>query len=705
MVVLETVSDLRAYASVGTQVGSVICVESYATLGDACPARLFQVFSTTGTVPFADDGGIYITSSVVGSMPTTYYYFILQYSGAVDARWYGVLGGGTDDTAAIQNVLNSFMIDKTTGTSLGNGSQSGEILFPLGSVLSKPVWFTSNPEFSVVLKSLSAGAGGTVTPTWQWSGATYPTMFVCWGTPNLKVQGMMFDGSAGGITQCVHVTTSVVNTTFTAGVTAGTAVTASVASVTNMAVGMALAVGVGTAAYEVVYVTAVGGSSFTADFRNNHLNGAAVGNVIGSESMMFEDCGFAVPAGSTSAGILWGNQGAFTPDVGLAQVQNCRFQAKGAMAGDTYSAQRYITGGNVKDFTNSKNRYEAFKNVYAIEHWSGYFNSLHDEFLASDEWDIIVTGGAGTMNVIGSGSEAVGGAFIKAAVNFGQINVIGSLFECAANTGPSDDYVINAACSLNLFCSRFDNQNGGAVAKIKGGNLNAVPPPGAAMSQISSFGNYFANAGPGIPVFYDMSDNPFTPNDFATVQSIRVNSQGDYGDAGFLPAVSGQQAVMGASLSTASTAAGISVEAIGRLSETYSRATIPFGAFSASALLKDMTIFSVPPGTQIVQVIAQVTSAFSGTAGTLLMRIGHSLGGAEYLKDFSAASVANFGLAAADLGTELAAAGAVQGGAFASWPSGGLVRIRLSSSSGNLSSLTSGSVRIIVVTRRTLLTA
>jgi hypothetical protein len=710
LVVLETVADLRSYASVATQVGSVICVESYATLGDACPARLYQVFvKATGAKP-ADDGGIYITSTTTSVAP--WYYFVLQKpSSTIDARWYGVLGGGSNDTAAIQSVLNSVMTD-------GEANQNAEIEFPLGSELDQTVWYGGYPQYSLVMKSPSGGGRGTVQPTWRWVGSADTSMLVLMGAVETILDGMMFDsnssGGTGGVQNLVHVASTRADTTLTASVTAGTAVVATVASMTDIVVDTALAVGKGTANWEIVYVTAVTATTFTATFRNNHASGEHVGGpVVGSEGVKFEKCGFQVGSiaanGASVCAILWGNpNNTQTPDVSVSSTTDCNFAFQGT-PGDAYAGQRYIGSGNVKDFTNARNVYVGFQRSVAVENVGGHFTLSDEEFLNSTDADIYVRG-LNIVTITGCGSEGAGGRFIDAASagsNPMAVTVTGCTFEGPA---PADDFVVMAFCSLTLVGNQFENFRAGAAgALIQGGNLDQLTSlnPG----QITSIGNYYQQAvptpvTPPITVFYDSSLNPVTPDANCVSQSLRVTSQGDYCDLGSLPQLTGQLMVLGAALSVpfGGAVAGRTIDAIGRVSDTYARVTLDHTAYQAAVMSKAVTIFDVPVGTQVVQVIAQVTQAFAGPTGPLTMRLGHSLGGQEYLKDFSAAGVADFGLAAGDLGTDLASAGAVQGGSLALWSGGGVIRAQLNSGSGNLSGLTAGSVRIFVVTRRSLLT-
>lgn len=698
---LSTVAALRAFVYPALFVGHSVQLNGYFSYGDT-PSRLYSVFA--GSPPIADDGGRYITSAVSG-----FYYVLQQPSQTIEATWYGVLGGGTDDTVAIQRTLNSVM-------SNGAANTSASISFPLGSRLSAPVWYGGFPEYSLVLSSPTGGSRGEVLPTWRWIGPAATSMFILMGASETILEGMVFDGnsSTNGVQNLVHVAATTVATTLSAPVAAGSAVTASVGATTDMVAGAAIPIGIGTAQWEIVYIISVGAGSFAANFKNAHLSGAQVGGNVGSEGVKLKRCGFQVSSiakgGASVCGLLLGNlTSSGTPDVAIGNVEDCNFSSN-ITPGLCYAGIRIITGGNVKDWSILGGRCEGFQRAIAGENVNGTLKIIGMEFLNGTAADIYIRGGPPSVSIIGCGSEAytsgTGTRFLDAA-SAGANPMSIAVTSCNVQSpAPSDDYLIVALCSITLTTNLFTNsRTGSSVAKVQGGGLTTVTS-GIDSSQITSIGNYYGNAGPGITVFFDSGNNPISPNGNTVVQSLRVLSQGDYGTTGSLPPYQGQISLIGAALALNNLTAGVLVPFTGRPSVAFTQVILPASVFSgAAALTLDATVLRVPIGTRIVSVLAQVTTAFTGPTGPLNFVVGTTAGGAELLASFAAGSVANFGLADADMGTAMTRAAMVQGGDMALWAAGGIINVRLTSSSGNLTGLVGGSLRLLIETSRVLLTA
>ncbi len=123
---------------------------------------------------------------------------------------------------------------------------------------------------------------------------------------------------------------------------------------------------------------------------------------------------------------------------------------------------------------------------------------------------------------------------------------------------------------------------------------------------------------------------------------------------------------------------------------------LSYTAFTAAALTSDLNFFVVPARSRLVSVIADVTTKFiGGTVATLMMRLGTSAGGQQYLLDFDAfTNPITKGLLDADLGASITRAAAVQGGALASWTANTNLFMRLTSTVGNVNTLTQGVVTL-----------
>jgi hypothetical protein len=120
-----------------------------------------------------------------------------------------------------------------------------------------------------------------------------------------------------------------------------------------------------------------------------------------------------------------------------------------------------------------------------------------------------------------------------------------------------------------------------------------------------------------------------------------------------------------------------------------------FADFQTAALTRDVTLFAPVAKVALQRVFVDVTAAFTGPTGPLTMTVGSTSGGAEIVASFDCQSApVTKGLADADLGTGLVRAAAVQGIYLPSggWTAGWTISSRITSASGDLSGLTTGSV-------------
>lgn len=126
--------------------------------------------------------------------------------------------------------------------------------------------------------------------------------------------------------------------------------------------------------------------------------------------------------------------------------------------------------------------------------------------------------------------------------------------------------------------------------------------------------------------------------------------------------------------------------------------TVGYAALQAAALTKDLVLGKLPAKSRLISIVADTTEAFAGPAGTLNLTVGKTAGGAEFIASHDVKSGAvTKGLADADMGTSMTRAAAVQGGTVSSWSADTDLQLRLTSNSGNLSSLSAGSVTIYAV--------
>lgn len=615
-------------------------------------------------------------------------------------REYGVRAdGSTDDTDAYESLFQEVSL---YGTAAGNFD--GVIEWANGpSVISRPLVYAGAGGHSVRFRGEGAGSrSSNAGPTLIWSGANYPTMLILYGANQTVVEGVNLNGAAGGgLVNCIHVCAdNTINyptgyTTLVDSVTAGAGVVATPVVMTGIEVGAALGIGVGTANFEVVYVTAKDAMTITATFHKSHAAGEKVGGGAVSSGVQFSGVRCIVPTGDASAGILIGNELSVTPQVSETKTEDCAFVGQGA-AGGAYTGLRYIRGGNIKNHLNINLKCSGFKYGVAAEEMSGHLTIVKAAFGSNTVSHMLLNSG----HLSASGVEAEGNLGERFLIGAAGANphsavILDSSYESSA---PADDYVIDFQGSLTLIGSKFVNRRtGSSVAKIRGGSLSDSSGSIVNPSSIQSFGNFYSNAGDLTQVFFDGSNNALRFNDFAVGRRSRFASIGDYGDGGQLQNVFGHLSVMHGAPSIEHLSAGVAALAIGGVGQNFSSFTAPYTAFQIDGLTQDLTICSIPPRSKITGVIADTTVAFAGPAGTLNLRFGTTTGGQELLLDHDVKSgTTTKGLADADLGASITRAAAVFGGYLPSWSSATNLKARLTSSSGVLNGLNAGSVTFYV---------
>lgn len=96
-VVVDTVTAMKAYTMSASLIGQLIYCRGYAAIGDGGEG-LFRITATATTA----DNGIYFTSNTAG------YYFVRQYTGSINLKWFGAKGDNvTDDYTAITNCITA----------------------------------------------------------------------------------------------------------------------------------------------------------------------------------------------------------------------------------------------------------------------------------------------------------------------------------------------------------------------------------------------------------------------------------------------------------------------------------------------------------------------------------------------------------------------------------------------------------------------
>lgn len=150
---------------------------------------------------------------------------------------------------------------------------------------------------------------------------------------------------------------------------------------------------------------------------------------------------------------------------------------------------------------------------------------------------------------------------------------------------------------------------------------------------------------------------------------------------------------------TLASGTGITVHEDGDVRDVLYKITTAFGAWSAAALTKDITLATLPAKAVLCGIFADTTQAYAGVAGTIALTVGISAGGAELVVSHDVKSgVVTKGLADADLGTSINRANAVQAG-LTKFSGTQTISARITSGSGNLSGLNAGSTTFYILVR------
>ncbi len=173
--------------------------------------------------------------------------------------------------------------------------------------------------------------------------------------------------------------------------------------------------------------------------------------------------------------------------------------------------------------------------------------------------------------------------------------------------------------------------------------------------------------------------------DVTTDALLKVRTRAHTGDAAVSAltlTLSGPAATIGSGVSSTD------LGSVRRLVSKYSVTSLVCVApFQAAAVTADCVIATLPIKTRLVAIYAETTVAWtcSGTCtGTKTIGVGKSAGGVEYLKTgLDVAATGQWGLADADMGSEMTRAAAIQGSALVNWAATIPVTVRFTSGTGN----------------------
>jgi len=320
---------------------------------------------------------------------------------------------------------------------------------------------------------------------------------------------------------------------------------------------------------------------------------------------------------------------------------------------------------------------------------------LHGIFIGGTSDNAIKTGPNGFFSIHAVEVETFGRFLTGSA---GANSAAYDISACDVNVQTDvDDVVISVGGALSLTGNSFRNdRTGSSEPRIA---CAAQASPGTAgPGSIHSVGNFFQFASDVAP-FYDQSGNKLLGSDFSAQVEHQVNSLFDYGGvAGALGRLRNVGPFVDTDILSSRQHAKAPVYT-GRPTRSASRYNYTFSDFQVAALTKDFVLCQPRDGERVCAVYLSY-SGFTGTAGTLKFRVGSTVGGQEFLLDTLDAvsqTVDRYGRLPASLGsaltTDASQGGYVSSGAYNP-------RIRLTSSSGNLSGLSAGTVSVWVITEQ-----
>jgi hypothetical protein len=707
-------------------------------------ARSINAIQTFGYATCGDGGGASYKRITTPDYPT----FSFQ---SADGAWWqympeasgwnvmvaGVVANpSTNDTP---NVMNALLPFQSSGSFTGGQDVTGTLVFPPKEMrLDTPVYITGSPGRALELKGQSLGnLGGLVSTAFSWHGTDYPSMFVVQGCFSTKITGINFDGVGAGanLVNIIHLSSDntfyapgfvqiLLNNNVSPGInqtfTCDHAIDGDGTSGPGLMVGAALGIGYGSPNFELVYVSSVATPSFTATCLKSHSPGEKIGNSGSTHGVHIDECTFAIPIGSQSAGILIGNPLKATCQISELEFNRCNFVGDGR--GYVYSGARLTTGGNTKNYRFYYCDFIGLDYPVCGEIVSGNLVISYCTSAGTRLCEILANGAS---NVMIENYECEGsGMLFKGAGGLGGLGA--TLTQVSYQCGlPDDQVVIDWAGNLTLINCIFLNGWGDAShasfqkpPKIKVGTL--FPNPlNATAGAIFSVGNYYQWGSPDVPIFYDGSGNRVGGLD-ANRYEFRVVQFNDYGEGGWYPQQIGQltltdsimfgyyfgqiQSFPGGNIKNS-----IKRSLPAQVAETGHSLSVDYTAINTfNNSYTEVVLWGIPDHTIITGILAEVNIPFKGTGITAsTIEVGTlNTSSSTFIKPCDAFTAAKtYGIVEADLGIGLAAATRPSQLGWASqtsWSTNELeyVILRITTVGANINSLGQGKVTIYITTKR-----
>jgi hypothetical protein len=421
---------------------------------------------------------------------------------------------------------------------------------------------------------------------------------------------------------------------------------------------------------------------------NSDNNGGAFYN-------SFFGCKFANANGVGSAAFGIGTLLVDTFQASDTKFFACEFDGTAA---NSAAGVKTLVGGNVKNFWFFGCRNNGSQIPYDFTQASGTYN-VTGGFCGNFTNTAFKVGPTGHLSASGIQVETSGSdqaRFLDGSASANDSSA--SLINCEVNVkAPDDDMVVRWYGALTIMGGRFHNSRQGAQTNIPKIAIAAqddigVTGPGS----VTSLGAYYANvSADGYAPFYDDGGNALLGTDNARLNRRQVFSRGDYGGLfgsgtlGRLRNVDGDYHSVNV-LETRN--GGKAPTYSGRTTDSKASWTFSYTDFQVAATEKEIDLFEPTRLEHLRGFSVEVTQAFGGTAGTITLQIGDTIGGAEVMTAQNVKLVAVFD-GASFMGVEYAAAMDAQG-YYVQLAGVARIKLRMISGSGNLSGLNAGSVTI-----------
>lgn len=422
---------------------------------------------------------------------------------------------------------------------------------------------------------------------------------------------------------------------------------------------------------------------------------------IGSSGLFLENCYFTSPhAVSTATPVYVGPDNGVTPQLQCSEVRfkNCQFLGNGA--GPGLAGCHIDSPGNTKNFTFEQCIFQYVDFGMYQPSGSGTTNVRDCQF-ANVGWNQdgcgIYMGSGNNLNISSCQIENGTAGFRARAVYVANGVVTTIVGGYLAGTMPTDDLamILNGPTVLEGFSFEGNSRAGSNVCKVQGGTFG--------LDIRACDWAWNTTALTNVPV-YDGSGNHIIESDAErnnTALPLQITASGCLaGLSGATHSVrlpdaraSRPTVIRGGLWRDTGNGVVAGLTIVDEDGRKY--ITIPYTLFQTAALTKTLTITLNTPHSWIRNVQDRVLVAFVGTAGTLTLEAGvNGTSNAHLLAHDMLTLNAEKGIADADLGASLAIATKAHAkGHYLS--ANTTIQVKMTSSSGNLSLLSAGSVMLV----------